>query len=133
MFFSNSLKEFTKYILVEGDHTESLNEGQWITIRCKQLFDLAVLNKFSKHLSSDLLIGFTVNTDHFTDVRMKLGKLDLKCQLRIFPTQSFTVSKHVMKNKLLFILQSENRCSFKQRFPGPKIRIAGNIKLKFLR
>ena len=78
MFQSDSLKEFTKYILVEGDHSESLNDGQWFTIECKQLFDLAVLNKFTKHFSSDLLIGFTVQTDHFTDVRMKLGKLNLK-------------------------------------------------------
>ena len=70
MTVSNPDLEYTKCILSEGDNTKSsIKEGQWFKIKCKQLFDSSIFGQ----LSSDVLIGFKVNRDHFSEIRLRLG------------------------------------------------------------
>ena len=64
------LPDFTKCILLEGDNSQpTIKEGQWFKIKCKKLFDSSIFEKSSM----EELVGFEVNSNDFTEVRLRLG------------------------------------------------------------
>ena len=74
MTYLDTQIEFTKCVLYKSDNLEEIvKEGQWFTIKCKQLFDSSVFKTVVKEAKIDDLIGFKAETDCFTNIRLKMG------------------------------------------------------------
>ena len=62
---------FTKNVIETGLSDQLVEEGEWFEIEAKLMFDKSVIHNLVHE--SDRLIGFNLNTDRFTTVRMRMG------------------------------------------------------------